>query len=75
MRDEKFVRKFVKEFNRTFGPPFLPERFAVARIINKNEFEIVIGRRDTTFDTTGRSIGGGTFLASPWQIRKSARKR
>lgn len=66
--------KFVKEFNETFGPPFLPEGFAQARIKQYSKpmqvIEISIGDRDTDFDESGGRQDSGTSVGSGvrWDI-------
>ncbi len=65
--DEREAIAFVKTFNKEFGPPFLPEGFASAKIY-EGEIVIVIGRRDASFTFKWKQTGSGTHLASKWKI-------
>jgi len=61
------AKRFVKGFNDNFSMPFLPDKFASAKLVG-NEIVINIGRRDSAFDLNWKHVGGGTFLASGWKI-------
>jgi len=69
----KFLQRFVKEFNRTFGEPFLPSDFARAYYQGADGLTIVIGPRDSDFDHKGRRTGSGSWFAYPYEFRRRNR--
>ena len=62
----------VKELNRSLSPPFLPEGFARAKIIDGQILNLSIGDRDIDFDETGEGVGSGSNVGSAiqWEIKK-----
>lgn len=66
------TKLFIKEFNKTFGEPFLPEGFATVRLTDYGTIWIEIGDRDSEFDKTGKNFGSGSNVGPgcQWQIEK-----
>lgn len=63
--------KFVREFNRTFGEPFLPGGFAKAKVTDRGSIEIEIGDRDSEFheDGSGGDSGSNVGDGMVWRIK------
>lgn len=61
---------FVREFNRTFGKPFLPEGFAKAEVTDRGSIEIQIGDRNSEFHEDGSSGDSGSSVGdgAQWRI-------
>ena len=61
----------VRELNKSFGPPFLPEGFFEAAPGGKS-LKLRIGDRDVEIDGKGkvRSAGTAVGLAKRWRIEK-----
>ena len=58
----KFLKKFVKDFNSNFCPPFIEKGLAKAKITD-GVLWIQIDRRDVSFSLeTGECVAAGTCI-------------
>lgn len=70
------LKKFARDFNRNFSPPFLPDGFANAKIMPNGSLSIRIGPRDWNITEDGKLLGAGTTVgsANKWVIKTTRRK-
>jgi len=68
--------KVMKELNRSFNEPFMPDGFCKARIFKDSwgnkVLQIQLGDRDVEFDSAGNPIASGSNMgeAIEWEIKK-----
>jgi len=70
------LKKFAKELNDGFGPPFLPSGFVDAKITKNGTLWFNIGHRDVEFDKKLKRVGSGTAMRieDRWLIKKGGEK-
>ncbi len=59
------IEEFVEQFNSCFGPDFLPEGFARARVTTDGGMCIYIGNRDLQVREDLSFVGRGTDVTRP----------
>lgn len=65
--------RYGKIIKSEFSEPFLPQGF-VDVSIGSDYLWLRIGRRDVSIRADGESLGAGTLLASPWEIKNISNK-
>lgn len=71
------LKKFAKQLNDGFGPPFLPPGFVTARVTGRGTLWFQIGHRDVELDEELERVGSGTDMQPEdrWRIEKGLKER
>lgn len=69
------LKKFAKQLNDGFGPPFLPPDFVKAKVTERGTLWFEIGHRDVEFDKELKRVGSGTDMrpGDRWLIKKGSK--